>query len=95
MGRQTPWAIEWVCVADSDVDPCTRTDGQFRSESDEGLCGSPERINMDRRQIWTGDRWTEDEFTDGKFTDEQTWEVVEPRGVEPLTFSLRTRRSTN
>ncbi len=22
-------------------------------------------------------------------------EVVEPRGVEPLTFSLRTRRSTN
>ena len=44
---------------------------------------------------WTGDRWTEDEFTDGKFTVEQTWEVVEPRGVEPLTFSLRTRRSTN
>ena len=25
----------------------------------------------------------------------ETWEVVEPRGFEPLTFSLRTRRSTN
>ena len=45
--------------------------------------------------IQAGDRWTEDEFTEGKLTYEQTWEVVEPRGVEPLTFSLRTRRSTN
>ena len=54
VGRQTPWAIGWVGIADSDVDPRTKTDGQFRSESDEGLCCSPERIKMDRRQMDRG-----------------------------------------
>ena len=43
-----------VGIADSDVDPWTRTDGRFRSDSDEGLCCSPERIKMDRRQMDRG-----------------------------------------
>ena len=88
VGRQTPWAIGWVLPIRTWTRGRERTGGSGVSP----MKGCAAALSGSR---WTGDRWTEDEFTDGKFTDEQTWEVVEPRGVEPLTFSLRTRRSTN